>query len=138
MIYASVSLARAFTPSLPNFSNNSLIDLHPDALANAASPSHPVGVTVTWWTFLGSPNLGSEPGIRLAWLFGCFPLVVIVAPQLSSYISSIPHCLNGTFQIIMDSVETRRHKKTPVDAGAFIKILTSMNYAAIELTAEND
>lgn len=70
MIQTTSVCAIALTPSLPSRSNSSLIDLQPEASANRCNPSHPVGVTVTWWTFLCSPNLGSEPGSRLARLLG--------------------------------------------------------------------
>jgi hypothetical protein len=110
--------AIASIPSLPNLSNNSLTDLYPDALANAASPSHPVGVTVTWWTFLCSPNLGSEPGSRLARLLGWVPRLVDIVAMLSFSIPIIPHSPEWLFQTMMDIIDTRRHKKTPVDVGA--------------------
>lgn len=79
----AVLVAIAVTPSLPNFSNNSLTDLQPEASANRCNPSHPVGVTVTWWTFLSSPNLGEEPGSRLARLLGWVPRFVDMVFMIS-------------------------------------------------------
>ncbi len=123
MIQTTSVCAIALTPSLPNLSNNSLTDLYPDALANAASPSHPVGVTVTWWTFLSSPNLGSEPGSRLARLLGWVPRLVDMVAMLSFSIPIIPHSPENWIQTMMDISDTRRQKKTPVSAGVTTKII---------------
>src|SRR3569832_589820 len=93
MIYTLVSVAIAFTPSRPNFSNSSLIDLCPVALANCRRPCHPSDVTVTWWTFLGSAKVDfPPPNCKLANEFGCFPrLSVMMACLVLSPI--IPHIM---------------------------------------------
>ncbi len=114
----AVPEAIAVTPSLPSRSNSSLIDLQPEASANRCNPSHPVGVTVTWWTFLSSPNLGEEPGSKLARLLGWVPRLVDMVFMISFSIPIIPHSLEKLIQIMMDISDTQRHKKTPIDAGA--------------------
>jgi len=114
----AVLVASAVTPSLPNFSNNSLTDLYPDASANCCNPSHPVGVTVTWWTFLSSPNLGEEPGSKLARLWGWVPRLVDMVFMISFSIPIIPHSPEKRIQTMMDISDTQRHKKTPAPTGA--------------------